>query len=213
MSISFVVKWDASSRRSLSLYCLMRYSDQMTIVKTHPTLWYEFWKIVTHNWVHDSSPFDHSIFLMFHCSLTWAFWDVSIWPFWKSSQNLFHSFTWIFTVISINAIKRISSITATMLTEIQNKLKIQIQKFRFVSNSPIRVIIPASLSTSFEVFFHSIRIIGEFQFPHLDPSEGFVIESARIHDFTSEFDKTTQSLERVTRRHFFIWSRSNSSQA
>ena len=32
------VKWSASSRRSSSLYCLMRNSDKMTIGKTHPTL-------------------------------------------------------------------------------------------------------------------------------------------------------------------------------
>ena len=33
-----LIKWDASSRWSPSLYFLMRNSDQMTIVKTHPTL-------------------------------------------------------------------------------------------------------------------------------------------------------------------------------
>ena len=35
------LKWDASSREWLSLYCLMRNSDLMTIGKTHPSLLYE----------------------------------------------------------------------------------------------------------------------------------------------------------------------------
>ena len=33
-----IIKWGASSLWSSTLYCLMRKSDQMTIVKTHPTL-------------------------------------------------------------------------------------------------------------------------------------------------------------------------------
>ena len=170
-------------------------------------IFYMIWtKILTRDWIHDSSPFDHSLLLMLHGSLTWAFWDVSIWPFWKTSQNLFHSFTWIFTVISINIINCISSITATMLTEINVKIDF------LISNLPVWVVKSTSLSTSFEISFHSIRIIGEFQLPHLDPSKGFVIESARIHNFTSEFNKAAQSLEWVTGRHFFIWSRSDTSQ-
>ena len=35
---SFLLKWDASSRWSLSLHCPMRDSDEMTIGTTHPTL-------------------------------------------------------------------------------------------------------------------------------------------------------------------------------
>ena len=34
------IKWGAYSRYSSSLYCSMRYSDQMTIEKMHPTLIY-----------------------------------------------------------------------------------------------------------------------------------------------------------------------------
>ena len=39
---SLFLKRGASSRRSSSLYCLMRNSDEMTIGKTHPTLLAQF---------------------------------------------------------------------------------------------------------------------------------------------------------------------------
>ena len=43
----FFLKWDASSRWSLSLYCPMRNSDEMTIAKTHPTLYNELTEFET----------------------------------------------------------------------------------------------------------------------------------------------------------------------
>ena len=184
------------------------------------------WKLYfsTFSFAKNIPPFFHSFFLMRMVLLAIAWWNVSITPFWKSGEDLFHSDTWIFTIVTIkietSSFATIFRATMWKDTEIFFWQNIQANdSYHMIPTIWIKriknllfVIETTALISSCKTFFHSSCIICKLIGPSIDPFIGLVIESAGMKNFTGKLNKPIESLKWVTWWNFLLVSKSLTNQ-